>query len=207
MRLSFYSDLQAFNNHQRLRKFCISYLTESSLCLGKEHAYLPQPGLPTFAPWFSLLMHILLKTAHKPFGHEVPLSLLLLRTYHAVQMACQSAQVPCAQTNELCPHAADPMNNLCLQVFVLKLKSFTSTATVFQAGIWSKVKQDTMEFLAWKIEAKRLRKDCRNMSPDILGFSTYIKYVNDLQHLIVTVANTTLYFDLEMVVEALHVIV
>ena len=42
----------------------------------------------------------------------------------------------------------------------LKLKSF-STGTVFQAGRWGKVKQDEMEF-----SAKRLRKDCRNMSRD-----------------------------------------
>ena len=50
----------------------------------------------------------------------------------------------------------------CLSVFVLKLKSVTSTATVFQAGIWGKVKQGKMEFLA-----KRLRKYYRNMSHDI----------------------------------------
>ena len=42
---------------------------------------------------------------------------------------------------------------------MLKLKSFTSTVTVFQAGRWGKVKQDKMEF-----SAKRLRKYCRNMS-------------------------------------------
>ena len=44
---------------------------------------------------------------------------------------------------------------------MLKLKSFTSTATVFQAGIWGKVKQDKMEF-----SAERLRKYCRKMSHD-----------------------------------------
>ena len=59
-----------------------------------------------------------------------------------VQMVCQSAQVRRAQTNALCPHSADPMNNLGLQVFVLKLKSFASTATVFQAGRWGKAGQD-----------------------------------------------------------------
>ena len=47
---------------------------------------------------------------------------------------------------------------------MLKLKSFTSTGTVFQAGRWGKVKQDKMEF-----SAKRLRKYCRNMSRDRLG--------------------------------------
>ena len=46
-------------------------------------------------------------------------------------------------------------------VFVLKLKSFTSTVTAFQAGRWGKVKQDRIEF-----SAKRLRKYCRNMSHD-----------------------------------------
>ena len=53
------------------------------------------------------------------------------------------------------------MNN-----FVVKLKAFTSTATVFQAGLWGKVKQDKMEFSAEKTEAERLRRDCRNMSPE-----------------------------------------
>ena len=134
--LSFYSDLQAFNNHQHLRKLGISYLCiasrESPLCFCRWHAYLQQPSTPRFAPQFSLLMHILLTTPHKPLGAMRPhLSFILKRTYHAVQMACQSAQVQHAQTNALCPHSADHMNNLCLQVFVLKLKSFTSTVTVF----------------------------------------------------------------------------
>ena len=84
-----------------------------------------------------------------------------------VQMACQSAQVQRAWTNALCPHSADPMNNLCLQVFVLKLKSFTITVTVFQAGRWGKVKQDKMEF-----SAKRLRKYCRNMLLDTSSSSS-----------------------------------
>ena len=44
---------------------------------------------------------------------------------------------------------------------MLELKSFTSTATDFQAGRWGKVKQDNMEF-----SANRLRKYCRNMSCD-----------------------------------------
>ena len=48
-----------------------------------------------------------------------------------------------------------------LYVFVLKLKSFTSTVAVFPAGRWGKVKQDNMEF-----SANRLRKYCRNMSRD-----------------------------------------
>ena len=34
-------------------------------------------GVLRFAPWFSLLMHILLTTTHEPLGHEVPLSLIL----------------------------------------------------------------------------------------------------------------------------------
>ena len=38
--------------------------------------------------------------------------------------------------------------------------------TVFQAGMWGEVKQDKMEFSAEKIEAKRLKKCFRNMSPD-----------------------------------------
>ena len=38
--------------------------------------------------------------------------------------------------------------------------------TVFQAGIWGKVTQDKTEFLEEKIEAKKLRKDCKNMSRD-----------------------------------------
>ena len=44
---------------------------------------------------------------------------------------------------------------------MLKLKSFTSTVTAFQAGRWDKVKQDKMGF-----SAKRLKKYCRNMSRD-----------------------------------------
>ena len=46
-------------------------------------------------------------------------------------------------------------------MFVLKPKSFVGTETVFQAGRWGKGKQDKMEF-----SAKRLRKPCRNRSPD-----------------------------------------
>ena len=80
-----------------------------------------------------------------------------------VQMACQSAQVQCAQTIVLCPHSADPANNSCLQVFVLKLKSFTITVTVSQAGRQDKIRKDKMEF-----SAKRLRKYYKNMSQDSL---------------------------------------
>lgn len=76
-----------------------------------------------------------------------------------VQMACQSAQVPGgAQTNVFCPHSADPVNNTCLQVFVLKLKSFTITKT-FSSRKTGQSKEDKMEF-----SAKRLRKYYKNMS-------------------------------------------
>ena len=49
--------------------------------------------------------------------------------------------------------------------FVLKLKSFTSTVTVFQAGRWDKVKKDKMEF-----SAKKLRKYYKNMSCNSVGW-------------------------------------
>ena len=91
------------------------------------------------------------------------LFLLFLRGHiMLVQTACQSAQVWHAQTNALCPHSADPMNNLCLQVFVLKLKSFTSTVTVFQAGRWDKVKQNKREFFSKEAE-KMLQKLLRQI--------------------------------------------
>ena len=79
-----------------------------------------------------------------------------------VQMACQSAQVQCAQTNVLCPHLADPANHPCPQVFVLELKSFTITVTVSQAGRLDQVRKDKMEF-----SSKRLRKYYKNMSHNI----------------------------------------
>ena len=97
-----------------------------------------------------------------------------------VQMVCQSAQVLCAQTIVLCPHSADPANNSCLQVFVLKLKSSTITVTVSQAGRWHKVRKDKMEF-----SAKRLRKyyktclatikNTTTVSVRFLGFNHWFK--------------------------------
>jgi len=141
------------------------------------------PACLGFAPPFSLLMHVLLMTPHKPLRAMRLIFLLFLRGH--IMLCKWLAYLHRSGMPRPIHYVLIQLTTWITYAFrSLFLSHLPALQWFFKQEYRVKVKQDKLDFLAWKIETKRLRKDCRNMSPYTYQQCSRVSFAPLLQHLL-----------------------